>query len=300
MAYFETINELKNSFMEDQQITKETYLEAEANLVDAIGEYINGADVHCNAYGNGKVTAFAGDTLENLVVEIAFAEVTKKFSLMAIMKNSFVKFADIAEIGDAWDEAVVVHTNLVTGYKEYVAAQAQAQYKAKKDAEKEKEAEAKYQKRKEQDIKSFENLLNKAKEFATHTDELYFAIGWLARHVGTIRAEIPDYLQKSFEQHFGGDVTPYVIDSKKKTSGGFALKWGVGMLARFSSKDLTPVPSILTRYLDQTGKLISNTAFVRDLVDDYGFQFGKKQDIEKITKTIPAKHIEAFTAGLES
>ena len=58
------------------------------------------------------------------------------------------------------------------------------------------------------------------------------------------------------------------------------------------------IPAILSTYLNPTGKAIASTAFVWDLVDDYGFQFGKKQDVEKIKQTVPAQYVSMFEAGM--
>ena len=298
MTTMEKINELKANFAVEQEPTKEVYLQTEAELVSTIGEYIIGAEMLCSIYGTGKLVAYSGTTIEDMIVDIAFKDdSTRRFSLIHIMSNNFVKFADIIEIGDVWDSAVEAHTSLTQAYRAFVESARLLAIEAEKKAAAEKAAEEKYQRQKEKAVKDFDELLNQARSLSA-VDEFYFAIGWLTKHIGKVSVAIPDYLQYAFEQHFGTEAEPYVVDSRKRTSGGFAFQWSIGMTARIKSKDLGPIPSILTPYLNPTGKMLSNTSFIWDLVDCYGFKFGKKQDLDLIRSKVPAKHIASFEAGL--
>lgn len=298
MTTLERINELKANFAVEQETTKEVYLQTEAELVNVVGEYIIGAEMLCNAYGTGKLMAFSGTTIEDMIVDIAFKDdSTRRFSLIHIMSNSFVKFADILEIGDIWDAAFEAHTNLTQAYKAFEEISRQLAIEAEKKVEAEKKAEEKYQRQKEKAVQDFDELLKQARSLSA-ADEFYFAIGWLTKHIGKVSVAIPDYLQYAFEQHFGTEAEPYVVDSRKRTSGGFAFQWSIGMNARLKSKNLGTVPSILTPYLNPTGKALSNTSFIWDLVDCYGFKFGKKQDLDLIRSKVPAKYIASFEAGL--
>ena len=300
MTYFETINEMKNTINLDLENAYEAYSKTEAELASLIGEYVKGAQVESKALGTGKVINAQGTTLENLIVDIDFNNTIRRFALIHIMSNNFIKFADIFEIGDAWDEALSLHTQLTQEYLKLKSTADQLAREAKKKLEAEKKAEEKYQKLKEKAIQDFDNLLAQPKAEVSEVNEFYYALGWLTKHVGTIKAAIPDYLQTSFEQHFGFDANPYVVDSRKRTSGGFAFQWGIGMTANLRSKNLGTVPSFFTKYLNPTGKAITNTSFIWDLVDNYGFQFGKKQDVEKIKQIVPVKFISSYEAGLMS
>jgi hypothetical protein len=93
-------------------------------------------------------------------------------------------------------------------------------------------------------------------------------------------------------------VKPTVVDSKKKTINGNPMQWAMSMKASISKKALNLVPSYLTKYLSSSGNAIADTAFVWDLVENYGFQFGKTQDIEKIRSHVPTSHMSFFEAGL--
>jgi hypothetical protein len=127
------------------------------------------------------------------------------------------------------------------------------------------------------------------------TSEFYYSLGWLAKHIGTVTARLPDYLEPSFTKYFG-DVPRYVFDSKKKSPSGWTYQWTMALSATI--KKAGTIPATLEAYLNPTRKALSDTGFVWDLVDNYGFQFGKKQDIDKIRSHVPSDCIASFEAGL--
>ena len=59
----------------------------------------------------------------------------------------------------------------------------------------------------------------------------------------------------------------------------------------------TTVPANLINVTTDFSKGIHNTAFIWDLVSNYGFQFGKKQDVDKIMDTVPNQYKVMFEAG---
>jgi hypothetical protein len=297
MTIYERIDEIKNTVELTMDNATEAYAEAEAELVTLLSDRVKDAEVDCSAHGTGKVVAAIGDTLDDMFVDIAFDEVTKSFSLKHVMTNTFVKLTDV-EIREAWKAAFDLHIELTTKYKELKFAAELLKKEEKKKAEAEKQAEIKYNKLKAKAIKEFDNLVQQPKAPLSAVDGFYYALGWLAAHVGNITASIPDYLTSAFEKHFGTEANPRIVDSKKKTSGGFAYQWGIGMTARFRTKGLSPVPETLTQYLNPTGKALTNTNFIWDLIDNYGFKFGKEQDVEKIKNTIPGQYHASFEAGL--
>lgn len=296
MTTVEKINELKANFDVEAETTQEVYLQLESELVNVVGEFIKGAEMLCKVYGTGKIVAFGGKTLDDMIVDIAFKDdTTRRFSLIHIMNHNFVKFADISEIGVAWDYAMEAHNKMTTTYKECEQMLKQRQIEAEKKVEAEKKAKEKYQKQKEKAIKDFESLTNKSFVCSTE-DEFYYALGWLTKHIGSMTARLPDYLSDSFEKHFGDNVEYNAVDSKKRTVNGNSMQWTFGFHATLRKADT--IPAILKQYLSTTGKAIASTSFIWDLVDNYGFQFGKKQDESQIAKTIPAKYIDSFNNGL--
>jgi catalase (peroxidase I) len=76
------------------------------------------------------------------------------------------------------------------------------------------------------------------------------------------------------------------------------MQWALSMKAAISKKAVNLIPNYLTKYLSASGNAVSDTSFIWDLVDNYGFQFGKKQDIEKIKSHVPASGLASFEAGL--
>ena len=280
---------------------KDTYYQAEAELVNLVGDYVMNREVRCTAFGPGKVTAYRGTALDNIIVDIQFASITKKFSLAHIITvANFVSFEDAVEIGVIWDDAMTVHTELAQQLRTIEYLERQQAYEAQKQAEADKKAAAKYEAAKAKAIRDFEKLA--VAEMPTNTtEEFYYALGWLANNTGTFAAALPDYLLSYFEKHFGTDAKPAVVDSKKRTVNGYAMQWALSMKAPIKKKALDLVPSYLTPYLGKSGNAITDTAFVWDLVDNYGFQFGKKQqDLAKIRSCVPSDFVSFFEAGLKA
>ena len=130
------------------------------------------------------------------------------------------------------------------------------------------------------------------------TDDFYYTLGWLAKHIGTLSATMPDYLESAFIAHFGSTVPVTVVDSTKKTSNGNAMQWTFAFKATLRNPD--NVPTYLDPYLSTSKKAIANTAFIWDLVESCGFTFGKKQDIDNIKSKVPAQYISSFESGLSA
>ena len=122
----------------------------------------------------------------------------------------------------------------------------------------------------------------------------YEVIGWLARHTKNIKATMPDYMEPWFIKNFGTDTERYVVDSEKKTSGGYDMQWGLGINIILD----TPVSGVLERRATSKNKRsINSVEFAWDLVDNYGFSFSKEQDLEKIMDEVPMQYIEDFKRG---
>jgi hypothetical protein len=174
--------------------------------------------------------------------------------------------------------------------------QARLQREAEKKAEEERKAEEKYQKLKEKTIQDFDNLA-KQERTKCATGEFYYNLGWLAKNIGTISAALPDYLLGAFERYFGTDYTPTVVDSRKKTINGNPMQWAMSMKASIAKKAQETIPALFNDYLNPAHTTLTSTSFIWDLVDNYGFSFGKKQDVEKIKASIPTTYLSQFEAG---
>ena len=95
--------------------------------------------------------------------------------------------------------------------------------------------------------------------------EFYYNLGWLAKNVGTISAALPDYLLKYFENHFGTEAKPTVVDSKKRTVNGHPMQWALSMKASLHKKSVDTIPPFAKQYLNSAGNALTNTEFIWDL-----------------------------------
>lgn len=275
---------------------KDAYYAAELELVDLVGNYVTNRAVNCQAYGTGKIVSYRGTALDNIIVAVEFVEQTKQFSLQHIIEVArFIKFVDHVEIEIIWTDAKVVHDELTKQLKTIENLERQQAFEAKKKAEADKLAEKKYETTKAKAIRDFENLVKAEMPMST-ADEFYYSLGWLAKHVGSVSARLPDYLSDSFVRHFGTDAVHTSVDSKKRTINGNSMQWTFGFTATLRKPE--NIPSALTEHLGSTGKQIADTSFIWDLVDNYGFQFGKKQDVDKIRSHVPSDFLTFFEAGL--
>ena len=169
--------------------------------------------------------------------------------------------------------------------------------KAEAEAEKTAKAQKAFEQHKEKALKDFNELAAKTREKSS-VNGFYYALGWLAQHIGVVSASIPDYLEASFVKHFGTEAKRNVVDSSKKTISGYAMQWSYSFSATLKKPEL--IPSELEQYLDQNRKKVTNTQFIWELVDTYGFKFSKSQDIDTIKATIPADYIADFEAGFNA
>lgn len=294
---YENIAELIKEAEQELTYTKSVYNEAEAELIETVGNFVMGAEVEHRAYGLGKVINYSGATLENIAVEIEFIETTKKFSLQHIITvgGNFVNFANAAEVKIIWDEAAAVHNTLTQQVKDAKNILVQLERKSVKLAEEAKRADARLQAVKTKALKDFQT---RAQHLVpqNETDEFYYALGWITKHCGTVTAALPDYLENAFNQHFGPEAPRRVMDSKKHYPSGWQAQWAWSFT--LSLKKIDDVPCIIADKLSPSGKTISDTSFVWELVDNYGFQFGKQQDVEKIRACVPSDYIYSFESGL--
>ena len=170
---------------------------------------------------------------------------------------------------------------------------------AKEKAEKEEikrqiEADKRYAKRIQRALDKVKYMKPEktAELFETPTSH-YEVVGWMAKHLTSVRASMPDFMESWFTKKFG-DVDRYVVDSKKRTVNGNPMQWGLSLKLTFDEEVKGPLEVKAT---SQNKKTIDNVAFVWDLIENYGFQFGKEQDISKIKLEVPEEYIADFEKG---
>lgn len=259
-------------------------------------EVVKSAVINHKAYGSGIPKALDLRTYVCPIVTIAFPERDVRFLVSAFFEGFLTASDD--EISEVITQYAEVYKNLVERHDALRKAESDAARAAAKKAEADKKAEASYQKQKEQAVKSFDRMVQEAGTTKSDVDEFYYALGWLASHTGALTAILPDYLGSAFEKHFGADAPKRLIDARAKTSGGYAKQWSWEFRCNINKLKETVVPACLQSVTTDFTKGIHNTAFLWDLVSNYGFQFGKKQDVNKIRETVPAQYISSFEAGL--
>ena len=182
-------------------------------------------------------------------------------------------------------------------YEIYDAEEREA-YRIKQEAERKARAEKleqeKFEKRKAAALKKLESIRPEqtSKLFKTPMSQ-YEVLGWIAKHTKSIKASMPDYMENWFVKNFGQDSDRYVVDSTKRTSGGYPMQWSLSCKISFDSE----VPAVLLNKVASNKKAIDSVAFVWDLIDNYGFTFGKTQDINTIKSEIPTQYLEDFERG---
>lgn len=133
----------------------------------------------------------------------------------------------------------------------------------------------------------------------TQENAFYEALGWLAKNLTSIRASIPDFTEDWFIRTYG-DVERVVVDTglENRTIGNYVKKWlpsfTLSIKAQASRSNLPPLVKLLTSTLPSR---INNTDFISELVQNYGFSFGKKQDINKILSTLTLDQQKDFKVG---
>ena len=303
MNITEKIIELNNNglleMLVENAVYKEVFQDTQSKMADIMKDVVIGKTVTCSTYGTGTVVSATAynPALEHIIVEIAFADGSKKFSLTHIMNHKFITFDDEL-VTEVWDRLFEAHTGLTNKYNELEATAHQIELDLRKKAEAEKKSEARYQKLKEQAVKSFDEMVQQAPTTLSETDEFYYALGWLANHVGSMTAILPDYLGSAFEKHFGSDTPKTLVDGRAKTSGGYAKQWSWEFKCTIKKLNDTVVPACIQSVTTDFSKGIHNTSFLWDLVTNHGFRFGKKQDVDQIKNTVPAQYISSFEAGL--
>ena len=278
-----------------------TYETAEA-LRAAINSELSGLAypyaVKHKVYGEGQLTFVKAPLVgPGLYATVDFATGTKTLSLDVVLAAQMLEMPDI--LTDTLLEAQ-------TAFKADFEARQEAQKvadrlarvqaaEAKKKADEDKKATEKYEQTKAKAIKDFEARSQAVRTLST-TDEFYYSLGWLTKHAGALSAVLPDYLENAFIKHFGPETPCRVVDSKKRSPAGWQQQWSWSFTVAL--KKPGTIPAFLAQYLNPTGNKVSNTSFVWDLVDNYGFQFGKKQNIDEIRSHIPASCLASFEAGL--
>lgn len=277
----------------------QNWADLSADLTTELNELINSSiSVVHKKYGECKVSGFVVSMNENtfnILADFAFADEIKKLALNILLKNGLVQIDDYDSF-EVLKNFISSLTDLQAEVKTIYRERAFAKFEANRQAKELAKQEAKYQAAKEKAIQDFEVMARQDRGICA-SGEFYYNLGWLAKNVGTISAALPDYLLKYFENHFGTEAKPTVVDSKKRTVSGHPMQWALSMKASLHKKSVDTIPPFAKQYLNSAGNALTNTEFIWDLVENYGFRFGKSQDLNQIKSSIRPEYIKYFENG---
>jgi len=276
------INELKQAFIG----TKVSYRDTDA--------YFSNFDISSSNLGTHVMASLdvEGET-KSMVLELAINSGIVK--LPENVKKAYDEFVDVynksREVFDAEEKAQM---EAAAERQRIYLAQCEAERIRREEIKKQIEADKRYAKKVQNALLKLNSLKKEdtSKLFETPTSH-YEIIGWMAKHLTSVRAAMPDYMEKWFVGKFG-DADRTVVDSKKRTSGGHPMQWGLSLKLTFDEEVKGPLEQ---RATSQNKKTIDNVAFVWDLIENYGFQFGKEQNISQIKAEIPEENLVDFEKG---
>ena len=278
--------------------TREDFNNVQAQMISDFVQQITGAEVISNFFGSGHIVSCYNhnNNFEALSFTVQFgSNEPKRYGAYAAITSGGLAFADESVV-DLWSSFMEEQYKLKHKFYEASEAAQMREAEQKKLDKKNKELAKKFEGLKASAERELNNLINNVSSKAK-ADNFYYALGWLAAHVGTITAKMPDYLEKTFVRHFG-NVEHTTVDSTKVGPAGYTSQWRLSMEA--SLVKVKEIPAMLNEYLSQNGKKVSKTSFVWDLIDKYGFKFGKKQDIVEILRCVPIEYVPMFNEGMKA
>ena len=286
---------MKNYVVSNYENWNDLSVELTAELNELIPEPVV---ANHSKFGDGtfsNLVVSVSDSAATIVADFTFENESKKLAVNVLIARGFltVENTELFETLKQFSEQLtVIQTEIKSvSYQRFVNKR-EAERKAAELAKQ----EAKYQATMAKAIQEFE-VLTKQERTKCASGEFYYNLGWLAKNVNSISVTLPDYLLKYFEKHFGTESNPTVVDSKKKTINGHAMQWSLSMKASISKKAVDSIPAFLKQYLSTAGNALTNTSFIWDIVDNYGFKFGKTQSLDDIRNSIPTHCIEYFEKG---
>ena len=211
--------------------TSEDFENVKTQLISDFIRQVTGTEVTNQLLGHGKIVSCLNscNTLESVIFTVHFdLDETKNYGAAVAIQTGGLKFADESMV-DLWNYFMEEQYKLKAQYND-AAEEAQRRVKEEQKQEKKrKDNEKKMASMKAQAEKEFEKLAASNTKI-TKADEFYYALGWLAAHVGTVVAKMPDYLEPAFVKHFG-DVEHTAVDSTKVGPAGYTSQWHLSMEA---------------------------------------------------------------------
>lgn len=275
----------------NEQLTKDLNSDLVGKKVDSI------------KYGQGtikEVEISSHNENKDIRATIQFENEEKAFLLGIALKNVSVAVDEDTNeiIKQGITEATIIQDKINSNIKEAQEKECaiiREREEQRKEEERIKKAEIKMEAMKKSNLKLAKTL--SATNFVPY-DNFYIDLGYLAKNASNITAAMPDYLDKWFVKTFG-NVPHKSVDQSKKTPSGLPPQFALAL--KIDLKTNANMPVGLIKYLgdvDKNVKPISNTQFVFSLVRDFGFKFGKEQDLDAIMENIPSHRLDDFRLGL--
>ena len=246
-------------------------------------------------YGSGQITKIkCSENNGKPELFLTFESEVKNTTFAYTLASKFLQFDETDAL--TLDSLMAEYLENWLEFDATRKAEAQAAREAKKAAEE----KAKADKEAQQKLEATMAKLNKMQpsdvsEVCGTPQTEYEAIGWLAKHCTSIKPSMPAEAQGWFEKKFGKVDNAKVYETGAQTSGKNPMKYTLSIEGYFNSE----VPSILSRFVPANNpKHISSVEFFWTLVDKYGFQFGKKQNIDEIKKFVPIDYLADFDRGM--
>lgn len=292
--------------MKEYNLTKETLDATMEEVLNDLNEMLKGKPVNTVKYGSGKIEevkeltfSLASTPQEELrvVVQLACETGNPVFCLNIGLRSHAIDLGE--ELTAAFFEYSLILIELARLKKEAKREFLRLEYEKAEKERAEKAAAAKAAKEEAKLLvkqkKAIEELDRAIKQKKIAQEDFYTELGWITKNIGTITAQIPDFAESWFVGHFGVSAPKNVIDSKKKTTGGFAMKWKPSFSISF--KNVETAPASIQKRLTSKSK-INDTEFVFNLIENYNFKFGKVQNVDAIIEALPADKVDKFKLGL--
>jgi hypothetical protein len=268
-------------------------------LTAELNELINlPLEVEHIKYGDGVINSLnvsVSDNTVNILSPIDFNGKIQPLALNIVLARNLIEIPEPAKsiLIDFSADCAKLQANITALSRERMNAKIEADKQAQELAKQ----EAKLKARMDKGIQDFETLKRQNRNLIS-SGEFIYAIGWLANNCNALTASMPDYILPYFEKQFDtSNYKPSVVDSKKLTSTGNAMKYTLSMQLGIAKKSRDSIPAVLLDYINDTKTAITDTSFIWDLIETYGFQLGSVQDVDKIRTKIPNSLLDAFEKG---
>ena len=209
-------------------------------------------------FGTGKITEIQANHSNlgyGFISKIQFPTETKQLHLNVVVQSGIVKLPEDKK--QILEQRTKDFETIGSELKQ-LEAEEREEEKRKLAAEK---AELKWQEHIKKVIENVDRTVHI--EVDTKDSDLL----WLKEHGGPIKAAMPDYLDYWFMRTFG-EFPHKLVDSKKRTTGGYPMQWAFSLSMRV--KDYQNAPTGLKQYINDKGQ-INNTAFLSTLHFNHNF-----------------------------